>query len=100
MMLLQKPTPGTIVSIYKENGEFEFEAFLIKKSAHWRTLEPFVWEQKKPEIKNINAVKENWIVQVISTSPFENGKIYNRWINKFHSIGLIKVRDNEDTKNI
>lgn len=89
--------PGLEIPIYiqQENGEYryEFDAVLLEPAKAWRELEPFTWEEKKPETENINAVKESWKVMVKSDSPFENGKKFVRWIPRFHSEGILKITE-------
>lgn len=87
------------IYIQQEDGKyrFEFNAVLIEPAKAWRELEPFTWEEKKPESENINAIKESWKVMVKSDSPFENGKKFVRWIPRFHSKGPIKISEPELT---
>jgi hypothetical protein len=87
--------PGNILLIYKDmfNEVVEFRAELLRPAPTWRDQEPYTFQEVKPDSKSVNAIRELWVVSVVSPSPFENGREFTRWIPKFHSEGLITIKD-------
>lgn len=88
-------TPGLVLPIYKDisNEVLEFYAELVRPAPAWRDQEPYTFKEVKPDSQSINAVRELWVVSVVSSSPFESGREFTRWISRFHSQGLITIKD-------
>ena len=84
-------TEGLVVEVYLEE-KYQFDAELVKRVNTWRDLEPYPYYEPNYGT-TINAVKEQWLVRVISEDPFSCGREYVRWIPKFHSKGLLRIND-------
>ena len=99
MMYVVNPKPGDIVSIYilGDDGEYVLEgsARLIEKLPNWRTPEPIPIQEVSPNV-SVNVLREKWKVEVVSNNPFDHGRRLIRWVNSYHSTGLIKIPDIED----
>lgn len=71
---------GFITQIYieQDNGDliYECDAQLVRMALKWRDRFPFSIKQRK----EISVVKECWVVNVVSSSPFENGTELTRWV--------------------
>lgn len=87
--LYGNPKPGDVVEIFME-GRHECTAKILRKTNSWRELEPIPF-LKLNEDDYFNTVRRSYVCQIISDSPFENGREIVRWVNTYSSRGVIKI---------
>lgn len=93
--------PGLKLPIFLQQDDgthrYECKAILVEKLDSLVLPEPYPYIEYS-ETKVINAVKEKWKVKMTSGLPFNNGRELIRWIPRYHSEGVIKIKelDQED----
>lgn len=94
-----RPKPGNIVPIYILNdlGEFTYEctARLIEKLGNERYSEPIPIKELSANV-SVNVLREKWKVEVVSSNPFDHGRKMIRFVNAYHSTGVVKTKDYND----
>lgn len=97
--LPQSLSQGAVVPIIMENNDgtyiCECKAVLLERLSSWFIPEPFPFIEYS-ETDVVNAIKEKWKVMVKSDSVFDNGRKMVRWVYRFHSTGIISIREDVD----
>ena len=99
MLYIVRPKPGNVVPIFilNDNGEFIYEctARLLEKLDSIRYLEPIPIIDLSPDM-SVNVLREKWSVEIISNSPFDHGRKLRRFVNAYHSTGVVKTKECEE----
>lgn len=94
---------GGFVEIWlqRDDGTEYFEGFatLVEQLEPVISKQPYIYINLGDK-KTVNAIKLKWKVKPLCTSIFDDCKERVRWVRKFHSFGIVPIKDAESPSEI